>query len=263
MPDAVTTTALLVGLFVGTHLLPGLPRIRGPLVARLGELRFALAYSLVSWATLGAMLWYYASHGSGGPPGLGLASIPACWWTAVILMTMGMVLMVAILAPSGYLASSLVVFGRHSREPRGLERITRHPFFVGLTLLCIGHILVADRLVGVIVFSGFGLLAVVGAVLQDRKLLLRRGEEHAAYLAATSSVPFLAILRDRQSLALHELPWLFLGLGLPGAWATRALHGTGYGPGLVMTLLVLGPLWFGVRSSLRERATERSERGRA
>src|SRR5439155_441468 len=36
------------------------------------------------------------------------------------------------------------------RAPRGVERVTRHPFFVGVALLASAHVLFATRLVGVV-----------------------------------------------------------------------------------------------------------------
>lgn len=49
---------LLVGLFVASHVLLSHP-LRGPLVARLGEKRFAVVYSLVALASFGSavQLW--------------------------------------------------------------------------------------------------------------------------------------------------------------------------------------------------------------
>ena len=65
------------------------------------------------------------------------------------------------------------------REPRGLERVTRHPFFVGVALLGAAHALLAPRLVGAVAMGSLALLAGVGAWFQDRKLLALRGERYA------------------------------------------------------------------------------------
>lgn len=251
MPPGLTGTTALVVSFVLTHLGLGQPPLRDALADRIGSVRFTVLYALVAWGSLGALVYRYMVERSQSPPGLGLAGIAWVQTTAIVLMGAGMVLMVAILAPSGYLRSAAVVFGRTTRAPGGMERVTRHPFFIGLALLCIGHILVAPRLAGVIVFGGFGLLAVLGGPLQDRKLRARRGQSHEAYLAATSIVPFIAVLRGRQTLVAAELPWLFLVLGIPAAWVARRVHGTGLGPWLVMGVLVIAPLWFAVASAFR------------
>jgi uncharacterized membrane protein len=50
-----------------------------------------------------------------------------------------------------------------------------------------------------IFFAGLALLAFAGIAAQDRKLLARHGEPFAGYMAATSVVPFAALLRGRQA----------------------------------------------------------------
>lgn len=251
MPMGLVIITVLVGAFILTHLGFSISSVRDAIVSRLGSVKFTVLYSLVAWAVLGAMLAGYVAYREQSPSGLGLADLPGIGPTATIAMGLGMVLMISIVGPTGYLRSAVVVFSEHTAQPRGMERITRHPFFVGLALLCVGHILVAPRLAGVIVFGGFGLLAVVGGPMQDRKLRARRGPEHAAYLDATSIVPFGAVLRGRQRVVWGELPWLFLALGVAMVWGTRALHGTGYGAWLVMAALVVGPTWFAIASAFR------------
>ncbi|MEX1361632.1 MAG: NnrU family protein [Nannocystaceae bacterium] len=250
---AVPTTAALLAAFVLSHLVITTPPVRTIIVDRLGRVRLAVIASVLAWATLAPLIWLYAAHRGEGPPGLGLGHLLGVRWPAMAAMVAGMVLMVAIVAPSGYPASAAAVFSRHSREPRGLERITRHPFFVGLVLWGLGHTLVAERLVGVIVFGGLALMGGAGALLQDRKLLGLRGREHAEYLRATSIVPLWAVLRGRQRVVLRELPWAFVGLGAAAAAGTRWLHGRGFAYGWLVLLLVMVvvPLWLGVSSAFR------------
>jgi len=57
----------------------------------------------------------------------------------------------------------------HPRAAR-VERVTRHPFFVGVALLASAHLLLATRLVGTVFFAGLAALAILGAWHQDRKL---------------------------------------------------------------------------------------------
>ncbi|MEM7159122.1 MAG: NnrU family protein [Myxococcota bacterium] len=250
----VSTMAVLIAAFVVTHLVLASPPVRTMIVDRLGSVRHAVIVGISAWIGLGALLGYYGAHGSEGPPGFGLEGIAWVRWPALVAMVFGMVLMTAIVAPSGYLASSTVVFGRTTRPARGLEQITRHPFFVGLLLYCLGHVAVARHRIGVVLFAGFGVLALVGAILQDRKLLAARGDSHAEFLRSTSLLPFVAILRGRQRLAWGELPWVFLGLGLAGAFGVRQLHGRGldYAWLMVFGVLVVVPLWFGFKSAFAQ-----------
>lgn len=66
------------------------------------------------------------------------------------------------------------------------------------------HALLVPTLAMAIYFTGFALLSLLGAVLQDRKLLRRHGDAYARYLDVTSLLPFVAILQGRQRLAPGE-----------------------------------------------------------
>ncbi len=60
--------------------------------------------------------------------------------------------------------------------------------------------------------------------MQDQKLQARLGAPYRAYRAATSAVPFAAILTGRQSIAWDEQPWGAFALGLALAWGLRMIH---------------------------------------
>jgi hypothetical protein len=110
------------------------------------------------------------------------------------------------------------------REPYGVERITRHPFFAGMALFATAHALLATRLVGTVFAAALGLLAVAGARHQDRKLLARHGAPYGEYLAETSAIPFAAVLAGRQRLVWRELPLGAAAAGVLAALALRAIH---------------------------------------
>jgi uncharacterized membrane protein len=110
------------------------------------------------------------------------------------------------------------------REPRGLERITRHPFALGMAIAASAHALLATRLVGTVFFAGLALLAVAGSMHQDRKLLAARGAAYAHFVSVTSMLPFAAVLAGRQRIVWHELPWAALAVALAAAYALRVAH---------------------------------------
>ena len=68
--------ALCWALFGGTHIGLGLPRVRRPLVARLGEWGFTLAFSAVAAASFTLLVRTYALHAAEGAAGLGWAGVP-------------------------------------------------------------------------------------------------------------------------------------------------------------------------------------------
>ncbi len=215
------TVGLCWLLFGGTHVGLATRTVRGRLVARLGASGFIAFYSAVAVASFAALIGSFAALHDQGAPGLALGG---AFRPALLgVVALGVVLAVAGVVP--YPSSSYALFRTASRaEPRGLERITRHPFFVGAALLGLGHALVAARLVGTVFFAGLAAFALGGAWHQDRKLLAERGASHAAFMERTSIVPFAAILTGRQRLAPRELPVGALVLGIAAAWALRRVH---------------------------------------
>lgn len=214
--------SLLWVVFGGTHIGLAAGPIRGRLVARLGEVGFIALFYLVAAASFGLLVAYYAAHRFEGTAGLALASIPVLRATLMVVAIAGL----ALTAPAlvAYPSLPTALFGQPIRAPRGVERITRHPFFAGLALFALAHALLATHLVGTVFFAGFALLSTLGARHQDRKQLARRGTPYADYLAATSTVPFAAIVSGRQRLVWRELPVAALAVGFGIALALRARH---------------------------------------
>ena len=239
--DPWIVVALCWLLFVGTHIGLATSRIRTPLVARLGPWGFGHLYSAVAAVSFGLAIHTLAVHQGEGPPGLGLASFAGVRWLSIGLVVSGVALSVASFWSLPASALALLIEGS-PRGPRGLERITRHPFFVGTALLGLGHVLLASRLVGTIAFAGLALLSIGGALHQDAKLRANLGQPHADYLARTSFVPFAAILRRRQQLVARELPWFGLAAGLAVAFALRSIHDSilGHGGAWVIGVAVVG-----------------------
>jgi uncharacterized membrane protein len=214
--------ALLWGVFAGAHVGLATRRVRAAFVARLGEGGFTALFSLIAAASFAVAIRYYAMHRFVGAPGLALGAVPVLRWVLVAAIVTGIVLMVAALA--AYPDSPYDLLGETRRGPRGLERVTRHAFFVGTALLGGAHALLATHLTGTVAFGGLALLAILGPWHQDAKLLTRRGPAYGGYLAATSGVPFAAILAGRQRFVWGELPWGALALGLAIAIGLRAVH---------------------------------------
>jgi uncharacterized membrane protein len=240
--DPVLRVAFAVALFAISHIGLGWPPVRQALVARLGRWGFTLLFTLVAWMTFGAVVSTYAAHAGEGPAGLALGAHAAARFALVAAIVLGSMLMTGAFA--GYVGSPYSFGGEPVREPRGLERVTRHPFFVGTALLGGAHALLATRLIGASLMGSLALFALLGAWFQDRKLLALRGEPYAAYLAASSTFPFAAIAAGRQRLVSSELPYGTLLLGLALAWLLRSLHGHLFDHGgvYVIAALVIGPL---------------------
>jgi uncharacterized membrane protein len=188
-PAIVVACAWL--LFGGTHLLLAWPPLRTRLAHRLGERGHALVYSAVAALTLTLLAAAVARYGSEGLRGPALSGVPAAKWALAAIAYVG-----ATLAAAGlmnYFRSPIAHLrrapGRALRPPSAVERITRHPFFVGLALTMGAHALLATTLAGAVFFGGFVVLVLAGMPMQDRRLRAQHGETYAGYLEATSALP--------------------------------------------------------------------------
>jgi uncharacterized membrane protein len=230
--NAVLGTAALWLVMVGTHIGLATRRPRDAMTARLGEQGYMLVFSLVAAVSFTALVRFYAAHRLDGPDGLALGSVPLLRGLLMAVIVAGVALGAASLV--AYPRSPMALFNDGAGSPRGIERITRHSFFVAVTLVGAAHALLATRLVGTIFAAGFAVLGLAGGWHQDRKLLRLRGEPYAAYLAATSTIPFAAIVSGRQRLVWRELPFGSLVTGVAIALLLRARHDA---------LLAHGGLW--------------------
>ena len=68
----------------------------------------------------------------------------------------------------------------------------------------------------ILAFGSIAFLGIVGSFVLDAKKARQHVEAWRAYAAATSNIPFLAIIRGRQYLAIGEIgPWrIASGLGV-------------------------------------------------
>ena len=222
--DPALTVGLLWLLFGVLHVGLATRRPRAALVARLGERGFTTLFSLIAAVMFVVVVRFYANHRLEGAPGLALGDVVALRWPLMAMIGFGIALALASLV-SSYAASPMAILTHTVRPPHGLERITRHPFFMGFALASLAHVLLATRLVGAVFQAGIATVMIVGAWHQDRKLLVLRGRPYEAYLAATSAVPFVAILAGRQRLVWRELPYGALAACAAIAVSLRVVHG--------------------------------------
>src|SRR5256885_10329778 len=124
-------------VFGGTHLVLGLPPLRDRLARKLGDQRFVALFSAIAALTLGLLGVAVAMFGGEGPAGPALGQSPPARTLLGALAFLGLTLAMAGLL--NYLRSPMALFRTKLRPPTGVERITRHAFFVGLTLFAIAH----------------------------------------------------------------------------------------------------------------------------
>lgn len=211
--------ALLV--FLAAHVVPGRTGLRAALVARAGERRYLLGYSLLSLALL---FWLISAAIQAPVVPLWAPSLDHYWFALVLMLPASMLLVGGVASPNPLSVS----FGAAGYDPAapGLVGVTRHPLMWGFLLWALAHVLPNGELVPLIMFGGFGLFALAGMMVIDRRKRRQHGDEWERLASSTSVLPFAAWFRDPMARRWR-----------PGA-AVMTLAG---GTGLYLLLLWLHP----------------------
>jgi uncharacterized membrane protein len=223
MSSGLASLVLATVSFVGTHLLMSHP-LRPALVRGLGERAFLGVYSLVSFVTLGWMIWAARTMEPN------LLAVPAfsIWPIAAAVMLMASVLLVGSLLGNPALPDPTGA-PRMPDRARGVFAITRHPMMWSFILWALVHVLVwpSDR--SLVIGFGIGFLAFVGAHGQDVKKLRLIGEPWRAWCAKTSFWPFAALVTGRAAWRDAFPGWIALiggvALWLLATWLHPLLGG--------------------------------------
>ena len=210
-------------LFVVTHIGLSHGSVRQGLVDKLGQWPFRGLYSFVSFGTLlpAAVLWWQNRH-------LG----PILWdlpvWpvriVATVLIFFGLLLFMQSLAttsPASMVPAKI--------EARGVLRITRHPMNMFLAMWGLAHMLANGAVGDVAFFGAFVLVGLVGPYHMDARLKRTKGEEFTQFLKETSVLPFGAILRGRNRLAIDELSFPLALIAVVVFAALVFFHGQFFG----------------------------------
>lgn len=198
-------------LWLGVHIGLSGTALRDVAVARVGAGAFAGVFSLL--ATL-AMVLLIAAYATAGTEPLWVAP---SWLIGLIdaAMLMAFILFAgAVIPPRGGAADG----------PRGMARVTRHPMMCAFALWAGCHLLANGDSAGVVFFGAFLLTVLFGVPSIDAKFARREQAKAAALHAATSRLPFAAILAGRNRLVPAEIGWLPLVAGVAGWLALLWLH---------------------------------------
>ena len=217
MKDATVIVIVLWLLFAASHMLPSSRAIRSRLAARLGEKRFLGAYSLVSFVFFVPLVYHYMTHRHTGPLLWAPPASGAAEFLLLLVNVAGFVLLVAgVMTPS-----PASVAGAPRDEPAGVQRITRHPVFMGIGLWALAHGVMNGYASDVAFFGGFFVFALIGSWHQDRRKLAGGDARFARFHAATPFVPFTGRGTLR---GLMELSPLAVIAGVAAALIARYLH---------------------------------------
>ena len=182
--------------FVGSHFVMSHP-LRASMVKAFGEMGFQVVYSLVSRATLA---WIYFAFKAAPPadlPGSGEIG----WAIATLLTLPAMVLLAGSVVGNPAMPTPQAAEQARA-EPKGVFKVTRHPMMWGFALWALSHIVIHYSLRTTITALAIGILALVGAKLQDRKKEVLMGEAWAQWESKTSYWPRFGAL-----FGAGALPW--------------------------------------------------------
>jgi uncharacterized membrane protein len=224
--EPIPHLALATLVFLATHYVSSTP-LRESLIEAIGEGAYLGAYALVSFVTIGWMIWAFYRA-----PLEPLWQVPGLKLWPLWIMPIALVF-----AACGLLSRnpSAVRQGgalKTMDEPRGILRVTRHPLMWGLALWAAAHILARGDAASLIFFGGFLLLALTGTALIDARKADTLGEDWKRFAALTSNVPFWAIVEGRNRFRPGEI----------GAWKILV------GLSLYLVLLFLHPYLFGAKT---------------
>jgi uncharacterized membrane protein len=208
MDASIINLAAANAAFVGSHFAMSHP-LRAPMVKALGEKGFTLAYTLVSFATLG-----WVAHAFGVAPGADLPGSGEAGWIAASALTwLAMVLLAGSFVGNPALPTPMAE-AQARAEPAGVFRVTRHPMMWAIGLWAASHLVLFWSTRTMITAAAMGVLALVGARLQDGKKARMMGAAWGEWSSRTSYWPRLG-----QLFAVGALP-LAGGtlLWLAGSW---------------------------------------------
>ena len=200
MDGAIITLIAANAAFVGTHFAMSHP-LRAPMVKALGAGGFQAAYSVVSFAALAWVYFAFKAAPSADLPGSGEAG----WIAATIITLPAMILLAGSLIGNPALPTPMAE-AQARAEPKGVFKVTRHPMMWGIGLWALSHLILFWSTRTMVTALAMGILALVGAKLQDAKKEALMGPAWAEWESKTSYGP-----RWGRLLSVGAMP---LGVGL-------------------------------------------------
>jgi uncharacterized membrane protein len=216
-----TIVILLLWLgFAATHIGLSTTALREHLVLRLGENPFRGIYSLIAFAFFVPLIWVYFTHKHAGPRLWTLPTDIPLLFVMYVGMAVAFILVIgSLVRPS----PGAVVPG--SATPRGVQRITRHPLFMGLALFGLLHLLPNSTTGDIVFFGGFPVFSLIGGWHQDQRKLTGS----ASYRQFHQSTPFLPFTGTATLQGIREIsPAIIVG-GVVATIVVRYFHASWFG----------------------------------
>ena len=200
--------------------------LRTRLVEVLGAGTFRVVFSLASVAVI---YWIATSYGRAG-------AVRVLWTSPHWLIVACMLLMLPallLLVGSVTVRNPTMVGGKHALATndaaRGILRVVRHPMLWAFAIWAAAHLIMFGTLGGVVFFGAFLVVALAGMPSLDAKIGKRNTQGWAAFVQATSNIPFAAIAQGRNRFVFAEIGVWRIAIAIFAWFGLIALHPLVYG----------------------------------
>jgi uncharacterized membrane protein len=221
---AMSLLLLAALVWIGVHVGIAGTHVRDVVVARIGEMPFRGLFSVLSIASI-----VFLVHAWSASPTEPLWFTPG-WLRWILVLAMLPVFLLFVASVSQPNPTMIGPPGATARPPRGMTRITRHPMLWSFAIWGAVHVIGNGDTASIVFFGAFLVTALAGMPSIDAKLARRDPATWQALSAATSIVPFGAIVAGRNLFLPREFGWRTPAIAVV-AW---------------VALLVLHPVLFGV-----------------
>lgn len=215
--------AAAAAFFFALHLLVAGTRARDRIVARTGEGAYLGLFSL---ASISGIVWLCLAYNA-------TASVPnRLYWVApdwlmhlapLVMVVAFLFALIGLTTPNPTAVKAEALLDKPDTI-KGMLRITRHPFLWSVMIWAALHVALNGDKASIIFFGTFLVLAALGTISIDEKRKRKLGAKWESFSRATSNLPFAAIVAGRNRLAIGELGWWRILLGLAAFGAMFYVH---------------------------------------
>ncbi len=185
--------------FAGIHLGIAGTKLRDRAVSALGATGYRIVFSLASVAGL---IWMVLAYRQA--PYIAVWTSPE-WWKPVAIMAMLPAFLLVVIGLATPNPTAVAQEGSLGRGPKGIVRITRHPFLTGVTIWALVHLVANGDAASAVFYAAWAVVALAGMPSIDAKRRRLQGTSWESFAAKTSILPFGAILAGRNSMNWREV----------------------------------------------------------
>ena len=127
------------------------------------------------------------------------------WWKPIAIILMLPAALLVVIGLTTPNPTSVAQEGRIGQPPRGIVRVTRHPFLTGVGLWALVHLIGNGDVASLIFFATWAIVALAGTVSIDAKRRRLLGAAWEPFATQTSIVPFAAIAAGRNRFVPGEI----------------------------------------------------------